>query len=100
MCRHKQNKVGYIPKFLIGASVKAAMANFSKGLSQHKRNSLPDIVRTDQARSKRSRFITLVHAATKSFTNFSFESRTHRLPRGPAAGNANRRSSRRGCRST
>ena len=27
-----------------------------------------------QARSKRSRFITLVHAATKSFTNFSFES--------------------------
>jgi hypothetical protein len=28
----------------------------------------------DQARSKRSRFITLVHAATKSFTNFSFES--------------------------
>jgi ATP-dependent DNA ligase len=30
--------------------------------------------RRDQARSKRSRFITLVHAATKSFTNFSFES--------------------------
>jgi phytoene dehydrogenase-like protein len=28
----------------------------------------------DQARSKRSAFITLVHAATKSFTNFSFES--------------------------
>src|SRR2546421_6925050 len=27
-----------------------------------------------QARSKRSRSITLVHAATKSFTNFSFES--------------------------
>jgi hypothetical protein len=27
-----------------------------------------------EARSKRSRFITLVHAATKSFTNFSFES--------------------------
>src|SRR5215475_308468 len=30
--------------------------------------------RRDQARSKRSRFITLVHAATKSFTNFSLES--------------------------
>src|SRR5205814_284602 len=28
----------------------------------------------DQARSKRSAFITLVHAATKSLTNFSFES--------------------------
>jgi hypothetical protein len=28
----------------------------------------------DQARSKRSLFITLVHAAMKSFTNFSFES--------------------------
>ena len=28
----------------------------------------------DQARSKRSAFITLVHAATKSFTNFSFAS--------------------------
>src|ERR1051326_7913683 len=27
-----------------------------------------------QPRSKRSRFITLVHAVTKSFTNFSFES--------------------------
>ena len=53
----------------------AAMANFSKGLSQlGKRDSLAGIVRSDQARSKRSRFITLVHAATKSFTNFSFES--------------------------
>ena len=31
-------------------------------------------LRKDQARSKRSRFITLVHAATKSFTNFSFAS--------------------------
>src|SRR5580692_12705714 len=30
--------------------------------------------RRDQARSKRSRSIILVHAATKSFTNFSFES--------------------------
>src|SRR5580658_464363 len=30
--------------------------------------------RRDQARSKRSRFVTLVHTATKSFTNFSFES--------------------------
>jgi hypothetical protein len=29
-----------------------------------------------RARSKRSAFITVVHAATKSFTNFSFES-TH-----------------------
>ncbi len=29
---------------------------------------------TDQARSNRSRFITLVHAATKSFTNFFFAS--------------------------
>ena len=28
----------------------------------------------DQARSKRSVFITLVHATTKSFTNFSFAS--------------------------
>ncbi len=28
----------------------------------------------DQARSNRSRFITLSHAATKSFTNFSFAS--------------------------
>jgi hypothetical protein len=28
----------------------------------------------NQTRSKRSRFITLVHAAAKSFTNFSFES--------------------------
>ena len=28
-------------------------------------------VRRAQTRSKRSRFITLVHAATKSFTNFS-----------------------------
>jgi hypothetical protein len=28
----------------------------------------------DQARSKRSAFITLVHAATKSLTNFSFAS--------------------------
>src|SRR5690242_16735606 len=31
-------------------------------------------VRKNQAMSKRSRFITLFHAATKSFTNFSFES--------------------------
>jgi hypothetical protein len=31
-------------------------------------------VRRAQTRSKRSRFITLVHAATKSFTNFSLES--------------------------
>ena len=30
--------------------------------------------RGGSARSKRSAFITLVHAATKSFTNFSFES--------------------------
>jgi hypothetical protein len=30
--------------------------------------------RRDQTRSKRSRFITLVHAATKSLANFSFES--------------------------
>jgi catechol 2,3-dioxygenase-like lactoylglutathione lyase family enzyme len=30
--------------------------------------------RRDQARSKRSAFITLVHAITKSFTNFSFAS--------------------------
>ena len=30
--------------------------------------------RNDQARSNRSRFITLSHAATKSFTNFSFAS--------------------------
>src|SRR5262249_44747786 len=29
--------------------------------------------RSNQARLKRSRFITLVHAATKSFTNFSFD---------------------------
>ena len=28
----------------------------------------------DQARSKRSRFITLTHAATKSATNFALES--------------------------
>jgi len=38
----------------------------------------PEVVKNlsglDQAMSKRSRFITLVHAATKSFTNFSFES--------------------------
>ena len=62
-------------EFLIGASVNATMANFSKGLSQlGKRDSLAGIVRRDHARSKRSRFITLVHAATKSFTNFSFES--------------------------
>jgi hypothetical protein len=31
-------------------------------------------LRRDQASSKRSRFITLFQAATKSFTNFSFES--------------------------
>ena len=31
-------------------------------------------LRCDQARSKRSRFITLFQAAAKSFTNFSFES--------------------------
>lgn len=30
--------------------------------------------RRDQARSKRSAFITFVHAATKSFTNFAFAS--------------------------
>jgi hypothetical protein len=30
--------------------------------------------RRDQARSNRSLFITLVHAAMKSATNFSFES--------------------------
>src|SRR4029079_4145895 len=30
--------------------------------------------RSDQARSKRSRFMTLDHAAAKSFTNFSFAS--------------------------
>src|SRR5664280_1749430 len=35
---------------------------------------LENSFRRDQARSKRSSFITLVHAATKSFTNFSFES--------------------------
>ena len=41
----------------------------------------PDVVNrltkseeADQARSKRSRFMTLSHAATKSRTNFSFES--------------------------
>jgi len=33
------------------------------------------VSRGDQARSKRSRSITLVHAATKSCTNFSFEVR-------------------------
>jgi hypothetical protein len=33
-----------------------------------------NFLRRDQARSKRSRFITLSHAATKSFTNLSFES--------------------------
>jgi hypothetical protein len=33
-----------------------------------------NLVRRDYARSKRSRFITLVHAAAKSFTNFAFES--------------------------
>jgi multiple sugar transport system ATP-binding protein len=33
-----------------------------------------NLFRRNQARSKRSKFITLVHAATKSFTNFSFES--------------------------
>ncbi len=32
------------------------------------------VFRPAQARSKRSRFITLFQAATKSFTNFSFES--------------------------
>ena len=53
-----------------------------------------------RARSKRSAFITLVHAATKSFTNFSFESRTHRLPRERAVASANRRSGRHGWRST
>ena len=31
-------------------------------------------LRSDQARSKRSRFITLVHALTKSFANFSLAS--------------------------
>ena len=34
----------------------------------------PDLDHGDQARSKRSAFITLFQAATKSFTNFSFES--------------------------
>lgn len=33
-----------------------------------------DVDGNDQARSKRSRFITLVQAATKSLTNFSFAS--------------------------
>jgi hypothetical protein len=33
-----------------------------------------ELLRRDQARSNRSRFITLVQAATKSFTNFCFES--------------------------
>ena len=35
---------------------------------------MPASVQIDQARSKRSAFITLVQAATKSFTNFSFAS--------------------------
>jgi hypothetical protein len=36
--------------------------------------SAPEIPPFGLSRSKRSRFITFVHAATKSFTNFSFES--------------------------
>ena len=52
-----------------------------------------------QARSKRSRFMTLVQAATKSFTNFSFESVSHRLPRRRGAASANRKPDRRASRS-
>ena len=36
--------------------------------------SQPCATRLDQARSKRSRFMTFIQAATKSFTNFSCES--------------------------
>jgi hypothetical protein len=37
-------------------------------------NLVPNSEEGDQARSKRSRFMTLSHAITKSRTNFSFES--------------------------
>src|SRR5690242_11844598 len=49
---------------------------FLIGISGSRRSRAGPVMTTDldQARSKRSRFITLVHAATKSFTNFSFES--------------------------
>ena len=58
-----------------------------------------DPASTDHARSKRSRFITLVHAATKSSTNFFCASRCRRpRPRREAA-RASRRSDRHACRS-
>jgi len=44
----------------------------SKKRQQHELDSF--LIRRAQARSKRSWFITLVHAFTKSFTNFSLES--------------------------
>jgi hypothetical protein len=43
--------------------------HFCRPVRSHRRRSCHD-----QARSKRSRFITLFHAATKSCTNFSWES--------------------------
>jgi methylglutaconyl-CoA hydratase len=51
-------------------------------------------LRGDHARSKRSRSITLAHAATKSFTNLSFESRAGRSGRSQPATNPASPSSR------
>ena len=51
---------------------RAAISGLRKSLRIYRR--LNSLIRRAQARSKRSRFITLAHAAAKSFTNPSFES--------------------------
>ena len=52
-----------------GVSITTIAVRFSAALPK-----APKTLCFDQARSKRSRFITLFHAATKSCTNFSWES--------------------------
>ena len=53
-----------------------ALAKYVAELSEGKPalEASPNSEEGDQARSKRSRFMTLSHATTKSRTNFSFES--------------------------
>jgi len=62
-------------------TVSAAAANTGAPVTSNVVVGDPDVVNRvtnfdagDQARSKRSRFMTLSHAITKSRTNFSFES--------------------------
>ena len=64
----QDKKIGRLLKILINQPEKVSGRTFTAVLVDRQP------LRKDQTRSKRSRFMTLVHAATKSFTNFSLES--------------------------